>query len=683
MRKNIWNVGWRRALSMALILTMVLSMVGIVPGTGSAFASESGDVAVPFENAGETTDPPKPAEPPAPPASEPTQPKPPVVDEPPAATPTPVVTAAPEVTNAPESTATPEAAATPEVTDAPDVSESAVPTDPAASPEATESPEPSGTPEPTVVPAPLKVSLSANVRSAFANGNAIGVSLRIAGGAPDYVVTYQVLLNGSVVAKSDSITTDETASSYSYVARAFGVHKFTATVTDAAGQTAVASVAVPVAVHDTSSLGKMRSKAQSVKLTGDWRVDILAVAASQLGYHESKKDFIIRADGTTQGYSVYGGWYGLPYEEWCAMFVAYCTNYAGISASNVPRDAGCQKLMNAMTARGAYFTRTSGYEPEPGDIIFFNWDREPDPDHVGIVEIVTDSEVRTIEGNHGRAVARVNRVRNDGQIMGYASMRTLMIKAGVLEGEAVAEENASPAVEVVLAMIENLPLVKEIAAMGEDMRQAVYEQVQMAYDAFMSLSEEEQAQIVGAQDMFDALFTYLESLEAFTVEEVQALIDVLPSLDEMADMDEEDLAAAREQLRDAYEAYKALSDEQREQLTGAELLQDTYDAEQQIEELPTAEEVQEMVLDGQRSIYDQTQVAYDAYMKLSEEQRALIEDAEEKFEALFAFFNGMIMPIDSDTLNDPDMISSSDENEAPDEAVNNSANQSMLLRWRR
>lgn len=63
-----------------------------------------------------------------------------------------------------------------------------------------------------------------------------------------------------------------------------------------------------------------------------------------------------------------------------------------------------------------------------------------------------------------------------------------------------------------------------------------------------------------------------------------------------------------------------------------------------IDALPTVEEVKAMDMDGQRAAYDQTQEAYDAYMALTEEQRALITGAE-VFEALFAFFNGQIMPL--------------------------------------
>lgn len=53
-------------------------------------------------------------------------------------------------------------------------------------------------------------------------------------------------------------------------------------------------------------------------------------------------------------------------------------------------------------------------------------------------------------------------------------------------------------------------------------------------------------------------------------------------------------------------------------------------------------EVKAMDLDGQRAAYDQTQEAYDAYKELSEEQCELITGVEVIYE-LFDFFNSQIM----------------------------------------
>lgn len=75
-----------------------------------------------------------------------------------------------------------------------------------------------------------------------------------------------------------------------------------------------------------------------------------------------------------------------------------------------------------------------------------------------------------------------------------------------------------------------------------------------------------------------------------------------------------------------------------------------------VEELPAVSVLQEMDMDSQRQVYDHTQAAYDAYMALSEEEKAELGEAEETFEALFGYFNTLIAPAE----------------EAPEEAGNGS-----------
>lgn len=41
------------------------------------------------------------------------------------------------------------------------------------------------------------------------------------------------------------------------------------------------------------------------------------------------------------------------------------------------------------------------YLPKPGDLIFFDWENDNDPDHVGIVERTDNNHIYTIEGNSG------------------------------------------------------------------------------------------------------------------------------------------------------------------------------------------------------------------------------------------------------------------------------------------
>ena len=70
------------------------------------------------------------------------------------------------------------------------------------------------------------------------------------------------------------------------------------------------------------------------------------------------------------------------------------------------------------------------------------------------------------------------------------------------------------------------------------------------------------------------------------------------------------------------------------------------DVSAMIRQLPTVEAFQAMDADAQLEAYNQVQAAYDAYMALSEEERSAISGAEETFETLFAHFNSLVMPVE-------------------------------------
>ena len=71
------------------------------------------------------------------------------------------------------------------------------------------------------------------------------------------------------------------------------------------------------------------------------------------------------------------------------------------------------------------------------------------------------------------------------------------------------------------------------------------------------------------------------------------------------------------------------------------------DVSAMLEALPPVEELRQMDMDAQRQVYDKTQAAYDAYMALSDAEKAGMENAEETFEALFGYFNTLVSPADA------------------------------------
>ena len=54
-------------------------------------------------------------------------------------------------------------------------------------------------------------------------------------------------------------------------------------------------------------------------------------------------------DGETiKDYTRYGEWYGMPYDDWCAMFLSFCLNYADIPRDAIPYEANCPSCIEAL-----------------------------------------------------------------------------------------------------------------------------------------------------------------------------------------------------------------------------------------------------------------------------------------------------------------------------------------------
>ena len=175
---------------------------------------------------------------------------------------------------------------------------------------------------------------------------------------------------------------------------------------------------------------------EAVELTGDMRVDVIAVAMSQLFYHEgdSEKDFggsNTSGDGNFVEYNyAYGKLdqegngqltYGYP---WCAAFVSFCLRRSLVPTDIAPAHVNCTSWVNLFKkgTRNYRFYTPSEYTPIMGDIIFFknNNGTTRISDHVGLVLGVSDEFVYTIEGNtSGGVFTRVYEL-DASKIVGYA-----------------------------------------------------------------------------------------------------------------------------------------------------------------------------------------------------------------------------------------------------------------------
>lgn len=134
---------------------------------------------------------------------------------------------------------------------------------------------------------------------------------------------------------------------------------------------------------------------------------------------------MVDEEGLRQGYTRYGDWYGIPYVDWCAMFVSFCLRYAGIDKEYFPYAANNQRWIKALKKKNLYAKRTE-YEPRVGDLAIFDWQNNNDADHVGIITSVTTDETGhvtsfiTVEGNNSLAVFHGDEYfTDDERVVGY------------------------------------------------------------------------------------------------------------------------------------------------------------------------------------------------------------------------------------------------------------------------
>lgn len=172
------------------------------------------------------------------------------------------------------------------------------------------------------------------------------------------------------------------------------------------------------------------------EMTGIWSEDLVSAARSQLGYCESANNYIENSDGTVNGYTRYGAWFGTPYDNWNATFVSFC-----LQAANVPKDVlgrygNCLQWIESLqnTHPETYYS-AGEYVPAAGDLIFFKFSQAEIEEsgtnqtyHMGIVSEVLEADnpsemvIKTIEGDREDCVSRYSYSGSDDSIIGFAAL---------------------------------------------------------------------------------------------------------------------------------------------------------------------------------------------------------------------------------------------------------------------
>ena len=146
--------------------------------------------------------------------------------------------------------------------------------------------------------------------------------------------------------------------------------------------------------------------------TGQLDKDLVDIAKTQVGYTESERNFQVDNTGVRHGYTRYGAWYGAPYNDWSALFVAFCLHFAGADPAEYPLSSGATAMSQLWQTQGKY-APAGAYTPESGDLVFFR------NNTVGIVTDVYKASFHVIHGDTENAVKTDVLLLSDAAIAGW------------------------------------------------------------------------------------------------------------------------------------------------------------------------------------------------------------------------------------------------------------------------
>lgn len=153
------------------------------------------------------------------------------------------------------------------------------------------------------------------------------------------------------------------------------------------------------------------------------RTTIIKQAQAWVGYKEANGTHKVIIDTYNKIRPLPRGYKVKYSDEWCATFISALA-YATGALDIIPAECSCPKMIEGFKAMGRW-EENDAYTPYPGDIVFYDWDdsgkgdNRNQPEHVGIVENVSNGTITVIEGNKGEAVSR-RYIKIDGRyIRGY------------------------------------------------------------------------------------------------------------------------------------------------------------------------------------------------------------------------------------------------------------------------
>lgn len=166
---------------------------------------------------------------------------------------------------------------------------------------------------------------------------------------------------------------------------------------------------VGVTISSKDSRSGMGNAKIKIKVTGERKRDyvpqLLKIALAEEGYRE----------WTGNNDTKYGEWNNCNYEAWCATFVSWCLNNAGVPKEICIRSISVRVYETTYRTKGQFMLKEE-YQPKAGDLIIFS---SAGASHVGIVVSSDSTTVYTIEGNTSNMVAQRSYPLMHEEITGY------------------------------------------------------------------------------------------------------------------------------------------------------------------------------------------------------------------------------------------------------------------------
>lgn len=153
------------------------------------------------------------------------------------------------------------------------------------------------------------------------------------------------------------------------------------------------------------------------------RTKVVDQAKAWLGYNESDGSHKKIIDVYNSHKPLARGYVVKYTDAWCATFVSAVAVKLGYTEI-IPTECSCPKMITLLKNIGAW-EESDSRVPNPGDIMFYDWedngvgDNQGSSDHVGIVEKVSGNTITIIEGNYKNAVTRRTLTVNGKYIRGY------------------------------------------------------------------------------------------------------------------------------------------------------------------------------------------------------------------------------------------------------------------------